>query len=98
MKLPAKETNLGRVLRAMHGAGPMTSGGIRKKANLAPDTAVTARVRDLRKMGIGVTSFSTPHPISENKRLWYYKVTYLPKTIREALADEQSRERVGAAA
>jgi hypothetical protein len=26
MKLPAKETNLGRVLRAMHGAGPMTSG------------------------------------------------------------------------
>ena len=47
MKLPMKDSNLGRVLRAMHNAGPMPAGAIRQQAGLAPDTAVTARIREI---------------------------------------------------
>jgi len=89
MKLPAKETNLGRVLRAMHGAGPMTSGGIRKKANLAPDTAVTARVRDLRNLGCTVACYNIPQ--GDGKQLWLYRIDYMPRVIRDALYEEMSR-------
>jgi hypothetical protein len=35
----------------MHGAGPMTAGAIRRKANMHPDTEITARIRDIRKLG-----------------------------------------------
>jgi len=32
----------------MHGAGPMTAGAIRNKANFHPNTEITARIRELR--------------------------------------------------
>jgi glycerophosphoryl diester phosphodiesterase len=58
MNLPSSIKNLGRVLRAMHGAGPMTAGAIRRKANMHPDTEITARIRDIRKLGCIVDCYS----------------------------------------
>jgi len=89
MKLPAKETNLGRVLRAMHGAGPMTSGGIRKKANFSTDTEITARIRDIRKLGCTVACYNIPQ--GDGKQLWLYRIDYMPRVIRDALYEEMSR-------
>jgi glycerophosphoryl diester phosphodiesterase len=42
----------------MHGAGPMTAGAIRRKANMHPDTEITARIRDIRKLGCIVDCYS----------------------------------------
>lgn len=89
--LPGQHTNLGRVLRAMANAGPMTAGHIRRKAGLHPDTAVTARIRDLRKMGCVVPSVSQPHPTDEHKRVWYYQITYMPRVLRDELRRERER-------
>lgn len=91
MNLPAKHTNTGRVLRAMIGAGPLTAGEIRKRAKLHPDTAVTARIRDLRKIGIDVPCMSEPHPTDEHKRVFRYQIARLPRKIREELNRESSR-------
>jgi len=60
MTLPASTTNLGRALRAMHGAGSMTAGAIRRKANMHPDTEITARIRDIRKLGCIVACYNIP--------------------------------------
>ena len=90
MILPAPDTNLGRVLRAMAYAGPMTSGGVRVKARLLPDTEVTARIRDLRKMGCVVSCYSVP--TGRRKQLWFYRMDYMPDAVRDALANEVKRE------
>ena len=50
MNLPSQNSNTGRTLRAMHGAGPMTAGTIRRKANFSTDTEITARIRELRDL------------------------------------------------
>jgi len=88
-----KDTNLGRVLRVMHNAGPMSAGHIRRKAGLAPDTAVTARIRDLRKMGIDVPAYPTPHETDPHKQVWHYKIERMPQWVEDALKDEQERMR-----
>ncbi len=88
MKLPARDTNLGRVLRAMNSAGPLTAGEVRKRAGLAPDTAITARIRDLRKLGCVVLSYCEPHPTDPHKRLWRYKIVAMPKWMRRELGRE----------
>jgi hypothetical protein len=44
----------------MHGAGPMTAGAIRRKANMHPDTEITARIRDIRKLGCIVACYNIP--------------------------------------
>lgn len=91
--IPAPDTNLGRVLRAMAYAGPMTAGGIRIKAKLTADTAVTARIRDLRKMGCVVSCYNVPQ--GDGKQLWFYRMDYMPRYVREALAEE-ARRRIAA--
>lgn len=93
MRLPPNNTNLGRVLRAMINAGPMTSREVRKAARLPVDTAVTARIRDLRKMGIDVAAWSIPHPKDEHKRIWLYRIVRMPRAIRRALNEERKRQR-----
>jgi hypothetical protein len=87
--IPTSDTKLGSALRAMAFAGPMTAGGIRKKANLAPDTAVTARIRDLRKMGCVVSCYNVPQ--GDGKQLWYYRMDHMPEFVRKALTDEMKR-------
>ena len=88
--LPMKDTNLGRVLRAMHNAAPMSAGHIRRKAGLAPDTAVTARIRDLRKMGIDVDCQGR-RELNE-KTVWYYQIERMPQWVSDALREERKRE------
>jgi len=89
MTLPASTTNLGRALRAMHGAGPMTAGAIRRKANMHPDTEITARIRDIRKLGCLADCYSVPQ--GDGKQLWLYRIDYMPRVIRDALYEEMSR-------
>ena len=89
MTLPASTTNLGRALRAMHGAGPMTAGAIRRKANMHPDTEITARIRDIRKLGCIVACYNIPQ--GDGKQLWLYRIDYMPRVIRDALNAEMSR-------
>ena len=50
MNLPSKHSNTGRILRAMYNAGPISAGAIRRKANMHPDTEITARIRELRDL------------------------------------------------
>jgi len=90
-RLPLKDSNLGKVLRAMHNAAPMSAGHIRRKAGLAPDTAVTARIRDLRKMGIDVDCQGR-RELNE-KTVWYYQIERMPQWVEDALKDEQERMR-----
>ena len=90
-RLPLKDSNLGKVLRAMHNAAPMSAGHIRRKAGLAPDTAVTARIRDLRKMGIEVDCQSR-RELAE-KTVWYYQIERMPRWVSDALREEQERMR-----
>lgn len=89
--LPAKDTNLGRVLRTMEGTGWLTSGEVRKNAGLHPDTAVTARIRDLRKMGCVVPSASLPHPTKKYKRVWLYRLHWAPRWVRDGLRAEREK-------
>lgn len=89
MKLPTKNGNTGKVLRAMHNAGPMTAGHIRRKAGLAPDTAVTARIRDLRKMGIDVSCHSRRE--LNDKHVWYYRIERMPSWMEDELKAEKQR-------
>ena len=91
MNLPMQTTNLGKVLRAMHNAGPMSAGHIRRKAGLHPDTAVTARIRDLRKMGLDVPAYPTPHETDPHKRVWHYKIERMPRWVDDALRAEKRR-------
>jgi len=90
-RLPLKDSNLGKVLRAMHNAAPMSAGHIRRKAGLDPDTAVTARIRDLRKMGIDVDCQGR-RELNE-KTVWYYQIERMPQWVEDALKDEQERMR-----
>ena len=89
MNLPSKHSNTGRVLRAMYNAGPMSAGAIRRKANMHPDTEITARIRDIRKLGCIVDCYSVPQ--GDGKQLWLYRIDYMPRVIRDALYEEMSR-------
>lgn len=89
--LPGQHTNLGRVLRAMYRAGSLTAGGVRREAQLHPDTAVTARIRDLRKIGCDVFTYSLPHPTDEHKRVWFYRLQRTPRWVRDGLRRERER-------
>jgi len=89
MTLPASTTNLGRALRAMHGAGPMTAGAIRRKANFSTDTEITARIRDIRKLGCTVACYNVPQ--GDGKQIWLYRIDYMPRVIRDALNEEACR-------
>jgi len=89
MNLPSQNSNTGRTLRAMHGAGPMTAGAIRRKANMHPDTEITARIRDIRKLGCTVACYNVPQ--GDGKQLWLYRIDYMPRVIRDALNEEFSR-------
>jgi hypothetical protein len=89
MNLPSKYSNTGRTLRAMHGAGPMTAGAIRRKAGFHPDTEITARIRDIRKLGCSVACYNVPQ--GDGKQLWLYRIDYMPRVIRDALNEEFSR-------
>jgi hypothetical protein len=89
MSLPSSTKNLGRVLRAMHGASPMTAGAIRRKANMHPDTEITARIRDIRKLGCTVACYNIPQ--GDGKQRWLYRIDYMPRVIRDALNEELSR-------
>jgi len=89
MNLPSQNSNTGRTLRAMHGAGPMTAGAIRRKANMHPDTEITARIRDIRKLGCLADCYSVPQ--GDGKQLWLYRIDYMPRVIRDALYEEMSR-------
>jgi len=89
MNLPSQNSNTGRTLRAMHGAGPMTAGAIRRKANMHPDTEITARIRDIRKLGCIVACYNIPQ--GDGKQLWLYRIDYMPRVIRDALNAEMSR-------
>ena len=95
MNLPGKHTNLGRVLRAMQGGQHMTAGQVRRAAGLHPDTAVTARIRDLRKLGCEVYTYSFKHPSTEEKRVWKYWLRKMPAWMRRELRREASRGWMG---
>jgi len=87
--LPGIDTNLGRTLRTMHGAGPMTAGAIRRKAGFHADTEITARIRDIRKLGCSVACYNVPQ--GDGKQVWLYRIDYMPRVIRDALNEEMSR-------
>jgi len=91
MKLPSINTNLGRVLRAMYIGGHMTAGEVRRKAGLHPDTAVTARIRDLRKIGCEVFHYSLTHATDPRKQIHKYWLRKVPFAMSQALKAEMSR-------
>ena len=97
MKLPGKHTNTGRVLRAMYGKGWLTAGEIRKAARMHPDTAVTARIRDLRHIpGVDLP----PAEVRKNAaggRSYYYHIARLSPRVRAELKWWREVERRAAA-
>ena len=98
MNLPRNDTNTGRVLRAMINTGWLTAGDVRRRAKLSPDTEVTARIRDLRKIGVYVAGVSEPHPKDEHRRLWKYRIVQLPGWVRKELNRESQRVLFGSRA
>lgn len=91
MKTPAANTNLGRVLRALYQGGHLTAGQVRVKAGLHPDTAVTARIRDLRKIGCEVYTYSFKHPVHDEKHVWKYWLRRVPVWMRRDLDKERGQ-------
>jgi len=91
MNLPSSTKNLGRVLRAMHGAGPMTAGAIRRKANFSTDTEITARIRELRDL----YEFEIPPAQrvqqSNGKAVYVYHLVSVSHCMSLALNEEMSR-------
>ena len=88
MKLPARDTNLGRVLRAMNSAGPLTAGEIRRKAGLASDTAVTARIRELRNDYDCDIPPAKPIKQLDGSTIYKYELKRVPVWIRKELGRE----------
>ena len=95
MKCPAKETKLGKVLRAMHKAGPMTAGEIRRKAGLASDTAVTARIRELRNDYHCEIPPAKPIKQLDGSTIYKYELKRVPVWIRKELNKERTYWHVG---
>ena len=91
MNLPSKHSNTGRVLRTMHGAGPMTAGAIRRKAGFHADTEITARIRELRD------SYSCEIPPAkrvqqlDGKAIYLYHLVSVSHWMSEALNEEACR-------
>ncbi|MBY5961918.1 hypothetical protein [Marinobacter nauticus] len=90
MKCPAQNTKLGKVLRAMHKAGPMTAGEIRRKAGLASDTAVTARIRELRNDYHCDIPPAKPIKQLDGSTLYKYEMKRVPVWIRKELNKERT--------
>lgn len=86
MKLPSKQSKLGKVLRAMQSRETLSAKAVRLKAKLPTDTAVTARIRDLRKLGCAVACWSVLQP--DRKRVWYYRLESMPGWVGEQLRAE----------
>lgn len=89
MRVPSKETKLGKVLRAMHKAGPMTAGEIRRKAGLASDTAVTARIRELRNDYRCEIPPAKPVKQLDGSTIYKYELKRVPVWIRKELNRER---------
>jgi hypothetical protein len=89
MRVPSKETKLGKVLRAMHKAGPMTAGEIRRKAGLASDTAVTARIRELRNDYHCEIPPAKPIKQLDGSTIYKYELKRVPVWIRVELNRER---------
>ena len=91
MKLPSRHGKLGRVLRAMIDSGPMTAGHIRIKAGLPADTAVTARIRELRD------SYDCDIPLAyrfrqlDGSTIYLYHLRSVPVWMRAELRKERDR-------
>ena len=88
MKCPAQNTKLGKVLRAMNKAGPMTAGEIRRKAGLASDTAVTARIRELRNDYHCDIPPAKPIKQLDGSTIYKYELKRVPAWIRLELDKE----------
>lgn len=89
MRVPSKETKLGKVLRAMHKGGPMTAGEIRRKAGLASDTAVTARIRELRNDYHCDIPRAKPIKQLDGSTIYKYELKRVPVWIRKELNRER---------
>lgn len=96
MNLPSQHTKLGKVLRAMIDGGTMSAGQVRRRAKLAPDTAVTARIRDLRKMGLVVNCHGVRQ--LDGKTVYFYRVVHIPRWVCQELKNEQARAQLSAVA
>lgn len=88
--LPGQHTNLGRVLRAMHNAGPMTAGHIRRKAGLHPDTAVTARIRELRNINCIIPPAERIKQLDDSV-IYKYHLVDMPDWMKTELRRERER-------
>lgn len=98
MKVPGKDTKLGRVLRAMYCAGPMTSGAVRRKARLPVDTAITARIRELRDSYHCTIPPAIRVQQADDKAIYKYHLKRVPIWIRKELNKELKEQGSGVAA
>ena len=91
MRRPSEHTKLGKVLRAMYRAGPMTAGEIRSKAGLPSDTAVTARIRELRnECGCDIPR-AEPIKQLDGSTIYKYELKRVPLLIRLELERERRK-------
>lgn len=95
MKCPAQNTKLGKVLRAMNKVGPMTAGEIRRKAGLASDTAVTARIRELRNDYHCDIPPAKPIKQLDGSTIYKYELKRVPAWIGKELNRERTNWRMG---
>ena len=79
MKCPAQNTKLGKVLRAMN------------KAVLASDTAVTARIRELRNDYRCEIPPAKPVKQLDGSTIYKYELKRVPLMIRLELTKERRR-------
>lgn len=97
MKIPGKNTKLGRVLRAMYCAGPMTAGAIRRKSKLPADTAITARIRELRDSYDCTIPPATRIDQANGNAIYKYHLKRVPVWMRVELNKEIAGSREVAA-
>lgn len=91
MNLPGQHTKLGKVLRAMHNAGHLTSEEIRKAAHLATGSAVTARIRQLRNDYNCEIPPAKPFKQLDDSVIYKYHLKSVPGWMRKALREEAEK-------
>lgn len=93
--IPSASSQNGKVLRLLIDGKPRSAVQVCAGIGVHPATAITARIRDLRKIGIEIACTTEPRP--GRKTAFVYRLTSCPGYIREAIEQEKFAKRQEAA-
>lgn len=93
--IPSANSQNGKVLRLLIDGQSRSAVQVCDGIGAHPATAITARIRDLRKIGIEISCTTEPRP--GQKKAFVYRITGCPGYIREALEQEKFAKQQAAA-